>query len=75
MYKNLFVWDEDKYEENLRKHGITFHEASSVFDDEHAIEKYDPDHSQNEDRFIILGYSALTNLLLVAIAIGTAMPL
>ena len=60
-----FVWDEAKADENLRKHGVSFEEASTVFADENARLKHDPDHSQEEDRFILLGFSAKLRLLIV----------
>jgi hypothetical protein len=61
----LFAWDEAKAAENLRKHGVSFEEGSTVFADENARLKHDPDHSQEEDRFILLGFSAKLRLLIV----------
>ena len=52
-----FEWDLNKKRQNAIKHGITFREAESVFDDENAITLEDFDHSINEDRFIIIGLS------------------
>ena len=52
-----FEWDEAKNRLNIKKHGISFSEASSVFYDEYAILFDDPDHSNSEDRFLILGIS------------------
>ena len=52
--------------ENQRKHGVSFDEATTAFADENARLKHDPDHSQDEDRFILLGFSAKLRLLLVA---------
>lgn len=60
-----FAWDDAKAEENRRKHGVSFEEASTVFADENARLKHDPDHSQLEDGFILLGFSAKLRLLLV----------
>ena len=60
-----FVWDENKAEINLRKHGVSFPEASTVFDDYDALQIYDPDHSDEEDRFIILGMSSALRILVV----------
>lgn len=60
-----FAWDQAKAAENVRKHGISFEEASTVFADENARLKHDPDHSQEEDRFILLGLSAKLRLLIV----------
>jgi uncharacterized DUF497 family protein len=65
MSEMRFAWDELKSTENLRKHGVSFEEASSVFSDENARLKPDPDHSQAEDRFILLGFSAKLRLLIV----------
>lgn len=61
-----FEWDSDKEKINIDKHnGITFTEASTVFDDYNAIVFDDPEHSDAEDRFIILGFSSKANLLIV----------
>ena len=61
-----FSWDEGKNRENARKHGISFEEASTAFSDENARLKHDPDHSQDEDRFILLGFSAKLRLIVVS---------
>jgi len=61
-----FSWDEGKNRGNLRKHGISFEEASTAFSDENARLKHDPDHSQDEDRFILLGFSAKLRLIVVS---------
>lgn len=53
-----FEWDENKNSINKKKHGISFEEASSVFYDDNALVIDDPDHSIEEDRFIILGNSS-----------------
>jgi len=60
-----FEWDIGKADENLKKHGVPFDEAKSVFFDENAIEFYDDGHSEWEDRFLLLGLSKDLNLLLV----------
>ena len=60
-----FEWDESKNRENKRKHGVTFEEARTVFLDENAIRFYDPDHSTDEDRFIMLGISFTLRVLVV----------
>jgi len=60
-----FAWDETKAAENLRKHGVSFEEGSTAFADENARLKHDPDHSREEDRFILLGFSAKLRLLIV----------
>jgi uncharacterized DUF497 family protein len=60
-----FEWDPSKARENLRKHGISFDEAKTVFSDDQAILVHDPDHSSEEDRFILLGLSAHLRILVV----------
>ena len=60
-----FAWDEAKAEDNIRKHGVSFEEASTAFADENARLKHDPEHSEEEDRFILLGFSARLRLLVV----------
>ena len=60
-----FEWDERKAASNASKHGVTFEEARSVFFDERARLIDDPDHSSDEDRFILLGLSSSLRLLLV----------
>jgi hypothetical protein len=61
-----FEWDPDKAERNEQKHGISFSEAGSVFGDPLSISVYDPDHSNDEDRYIIVGTSNYGQLLMVA---------
>jgi len=60
-----FVWDSKKNETNRKKHGVSFDEAQTVFFDENAIEFYDPDHSDEEDRFLLLGLSFRLRVLVV----------
>jgi hypothetical protein len=60
-----FEWDPAKAATNLRKHGVSFDEARSVFSDERAKLIADPDHSADEERFILLGLSARLRLLVV----------
>lgn len=61
-----FTWDDSKAEANVRKHGVTFEEAASVFMDSDALEMADPDHSSlEEDRFLIIGFSVRARLLIV----------
>ncbi len=50
-----FVWDEDKNRKNIRKHGISFSIAARVFDDELRLEYPDPEHSQDEERYLTIG--------------------
>ena len=61
----LFDWDDDKYIENIRKHGVYFEDAASVFNDENAVFLPDPEHSYGEERYIIIGQSKSKNLLTV----------
>jgi uncharacterized protein len=58
-------WDEAKNRENVRKHRVSFAEAATVFSDERALFLADPDHSDEEDRFILLGLSTKLRLLVV----------
>lgn len=60
-----FIWDDDKNKNNWKKHGIDFEEAKTVFYDESAMQFYDPDHSEDEDRFILLGLSIKLRTLVV----------
>ncbi len=60
-----FEWDERKSRQNKRKHGVSFDEAQTVFLDENAIRYHDPDHSEDEDRFIMLGMSLKLRVLVV----------
>jgi len=60
-----FEWDPAKAAANEHKHGVSFPEAQTVFSDEHALLLDDPDHSEGEDRFILLGLSAALRLLVV----------
>ena len=60
-----FEWDERKNQENKRKHKVSFEEAQTVFLDENAIRFFDPDHSRDEDRFIMLGMSFTLRVLVV----------
>lgn len=61
-----FEWDDRKAEYNLQKHGVSFPEASTVFYDPLSITFDDPDHSDEEERFIIIGVSKQGRLLMVA---------
>ena len=65
MNEISFEWDEKKNRENQHKHGVSFEEAETVFFDENAIQYYDPDHSKDEDRFIMLGISLKLRVLVV----------
>ena len=60
-----FDWDENKNRINLYKHGITFEEASTVFFDDRALLFDDPEHSLDEDRFLLLGMSENAKVCIV----------
>ena len=61
-----FEWDENKNQINQRKHGISFEEAQAVFEDEHAILFDDPDHSESEERFLLIGLDRKTRVCIVS---------
>jgi uncharacterized protein len=61
-----FVWHEEKDRTNRRKHGVSFEEAQTVFFDENAKFYFDPDHSGEEDRFLLLGLSFQFRVLVVS---------
>ena len=60
-----FEWDPKKAALNLRKHGVSFEDAQSVFSDENGLLIDDPDHCEEEDRFVLLGLSHSLRLLVV----------
>jgi len=60
-----FSWSDRKAAENLRKHGVSFKEAVSAFSDENARLIHDPDHSSEEDRYVLLGFSSKLRLLVI----------
>lgn len=63
-----FEWDPEKAMTNLRVHGVSFEEGSTVFADPLAMLMADPDHSVDEERYVLLGLSTRRNLLVVAFA-------
>ena len=63
MTSPSFVWDENKQKENIRKHGVAFDEAATVFRDDNGLVIFDPEHSAQEDRFILLGLSVALRTL------------
>lgn len=65
MDKLKFELDKKKNQSNTKKHGITFEEAQTIFYDEHAIQFFDPEHFNDEDRFILLGTSFKSKTLAV----------
>ena len=67
MVEIQFAWDENKNRKNKRKHGVTFEEAKTAFYDPQAVAFPDPDHSRDEDRFILLGMSYQWKVLVVCL--------
>ena len=65
MKELRFEWDDNKARLNLIKHGVTFEEAKTVFYDECALVIMDPEHSEVEECFVILGFSANARILVV----------
>jgi uncharacterized DUF497 family protein len=61
-----FEWDDEKARSNVRKHGISFEEAATIFADWLHITRPDPQHSTNEERFVTIGMSTRNRLLVVA---------
>ena len=65
MNKLIFEWDDAKNKINLKKHGISFEEAQTVFFDDNGIEFDDPDHSLDEKRYLLLGFSQSLKIIVV----------
>jgi uncharacterized DUF497 family protein len=61
-----FEWDEAKARTNQRKHGVSFLEATEVFSDEHSSCVHDPDHSHDEERYLLFGVSLKGNYLVIS---------
>jgi len=61
-----FEWDQNKVIKNIQKHGVSFYEAATVFGNSLSVTFPDPDHSTQENRFIIIGLSNIGRLLVVA---------
>ena len=61
-----FEWNKNKAVKNLSKHGVTFEEAKTVFDDPLYVDFYDPEHSESEERYLIVGESDRGRLLIVS---------
>jgi uncharacterized protein len=61
-----FDWDQDKAVSNRSKHGVSFEEAKTVFDDPLYVDFYDPAHSEEEDRYLIVGESSQRRLLIAS---------
>ena len=64
-FNMIFEWDSNKNKINIAKHSVSFEEAESVFYDDNALLIADPDHSEKEERFILLGFSKEANMLVV----------
>ena len=60
-----FEWDEEKSKKNFKKHGVTFEEAKTIFNDPSAITTDDPDHSDEEERYLDIGLSSKAKVLVV----------
>ena len=60
-----FEWDDKKNQNNIKKHGISFQEAASMFEDDESLIIADDGHSADEERFILIGFSFKANLLVV----------
>ncbi|MGE5776815.1 MAG: BrnT family toxin [Chloroflexota bacterium] len=65
MEKTEFEWDDEKAKKNLKKHGVSFEEAATIFNDPRVATIFDPDHSEKEERFVSLGMSFIQRLLSV----------
>ena len=61
-----FDWDKNKAERNLSKHEVSFEEAKTVFDDPLYVDFYDPEHSEDEDRYLLVGQSNRGRFLIVS---------
>ena len=65
MERLIFEWDDRKEKANRKKHGVSFEEARTAFYDEDALVFFDPDHAEDEDRFILLGLSFKPRVVVV----------
>jgi len=65
LQDSRFIWDEAKHKANIKKHNVTFSEAATVFDDDNAVYFDDENHSQDEERFIVIGFSERARMLMV----------
>ena len=61
-----FTWDDDKADRNLQDHGVSFDEAADAFYDSNRVELFDEGHSEDEARYVVLGFSAKRRLLFVS---------
>ncbi len=69
MKQLRFSWDDRKNKTNQKKHDVSFEEAQTAFFDENSIEYYDPERSQDEDRFLMLGLSYQLRILVISYSI------
>jgi len=65
MENSEFEWDEEKAQNNLKKHGVSFDEAATIFNDPKIATISDPDHSEDEERYVSIGKSVIMRLLSV----------
>jgi hypothetical protein len=65
MENPAFEWDDEKVQSNLKKHGVSFDEAATIFNDPRIATISDPDHSEDEERYISIGMSVIMRLLSV----------
>lgn len=65
MENSEFAWDDEKAESNLKKHGVGFEEGATIFNDPVVVTISDPDHSEDEDRYISIGKSVARRLLTI----------
>ncbi len=65
MQNSEFEWDDEKATSNLKKHGVSFEEGATIFNDPKIATISDPDHSEDEERFISIGISVIRRLLTV----------
>ena len=65
MENSEFEWDDEKVESNLNKHRVSFDEATTIFNDPNIATISDPDHSDNEERYVSIGMSVIARLLTV----------
>lgn len=65
MENSEFEWDDEKAQGNLKKHGVSFEEAATIFNDPRIATISDPDHSEDEERYVSIGMSVIMRLLSV----------
>ena len=65
MQNSEFEWDDEKATSNLKKHGVSFEEGTTIFNDPKIATIFDPDHSEDEERFVSIGISVIRRILTV----------